>query len=197
MGDGHDLLATLRHVRNTRAFTHESVSAEALGTILEVARCTGSAMNAQPWEFVVVRDPEVLRAISQTGPNLPWLGSAPLAIVLVMAGQRPELEGFDEGRLAERIMAAAYAQGLAAGLGWFLAGEPRRRAYALLGVPEAKAMRTVIAVGHPAAGAGPAAPPPGSPAEGMKPASPRKPLAELVHHDRYGAAAAHGTGSGS
>ena len=116
MSDTRGLLDTLRRVRNTREFTAEPVSDEALGAILEIARRTGSAMNAQPWEFVVVRDPEVLRTISQTGPNLPWLGGAPLAIVLVMAGQRPELEGFDEGRLAERIMAAAYAQGLAAGL---------------------------------------------------------------------------------
>jgi len=186
MSDGHDLLDILRRVRNTRAFTPEPVSDDALAAILEVARRTGSAMNAQPWEFVVVRDRETVRGLSETGPNLPWLAGAPLAIVLVMAGQRPELEAFDEGRLAERIMAAAYAQGLAAGLGWFLKGEPRQRAYALLGVPEAKAMRTVIAVGHPAAAAGPAAPPPGSPYEGMRPTAARKPLAELVHHDRYG-----------
>ena len=185
MSDGQDTLAVLRGVRNTREFTAEPVSDEALTAILEVARRTGSAMNAQPWEFVVVRDPAVLRAISETGPNLPWMAGAPLAIVLVMAGQRPELEGFDEGRLAERIMAAAYGQGLAAGLGWFLAGEPRKRAFALLGVPDGKTMRTVVAIGHPAPNAGPAAPPPGSPSEGTKPTAARKPLADLVHHDDY------------
>ncbi len=188
MSDTRGLLDTLRRVRNTREFTAEPVSDEALGAILEIARRTGSAMNAQPWEFVVVRDPETLRAISQTGPNLPWMAGAPLAIVLVMAGRRPELEGFDEGRLAERIMEAAYAQGLAAGLGWFLAGEPRRAAYGLLGVPEAKAMRTAIAIGHPAPDRSPAAPPAAAADyhEGQRPPTARKPLAELVHRDRYG-----------
>ncbi len=189
MGDSNlsqsDMLAIMRGVRNTREFTSEPVADEALAAILEVARQTGSAMNAQPWEFVVVRDPDLLRAIGETGPSLPWMAGAPLAIVLVMAGKKPELEGFDEGRLAERIMDAAYALGLAAGLGWFGKGEPRQKTYALLGVPEAKAMRTAIAIGHPVPATRPAPPPPGSADEATRPTSARKPLPDLVHHDRY------------
>lgn len=186
MSDDCNLLETLRGVRNTRHFTAEPVSDQALAEILEIARRTGSAMHAQPWEFVVVRDPAILRELSATGPNLPWLAGAPLAIVLVMAGQRPDLEGFDEGRLAERIMVAAYAQDLAAGLGWFLEGQPRQTAAAILGVPAERAMRTVIAIGHPAAASGPAGPPPGSPYQGMIPTTARKTLTGLVSDDRYG-----------
>lgn len=181
MGDDGEMLAILRGVRNTRHFAADPVSEETLAAILEVARRTGSAMNAQPWEFVVVRDPATIRAIAATGPNLPWLAGAPLAIVLVMDGKRPELEGFDEGRLAERIMAAAYAQGLAAGLGWLMGSDARQQVRTLLGVPEGKSVRTVVAVGYSVAPSVPAAPP-------HEPNADRKPLAELVHHDRYAGA---------
>ena len=166
-----------------RGFAPSPVSDEDLGAILEVARQTGSAMNAQPWEFVVVRDPARIAALAATGPNLGWLAGAPLAIAVVMAGERRETEGFDEGRLVERIMVAANALGLGAGLGWFFGPDGRAAGRQLLGVPEPKQPRTVIAIGHvggQAAAGHPAASPNGNP-----PAT-RKPLAELVHYDHFG-----------
>ncbi len=178
----NDVLAALRGIRNVRAFTPDPVPNDALDAILEVARLTGSAMNAQPWEFVVVRDRERIAALAGTGPNLAWLAGAPLVICLVMAGERPNLERYDEGRLAERIMIAANALGLGAGLGWFFGAAGQAEGRAVLNVPESNDVRTLIAIGRPGESAGerPAGMPYGTPPKA------RKPLSALVHHERYG-----------
>jgi nitroreductase len=184
MSDPNDnqTLAVLRGVRNVRRFAPDPVGDDALAAILEVGRLTGSAMNAQPWEFVVVRDRDQIAALAATGPNLAWLAAAPVVICLVMAGERPELEGFDEGRLAERMMVAADAIGLRAGLGWFFGRDGRDKGRAVLGVAEPRTARTLVAVGHPG---GKPAPGPADMPYGVPPGS-RKPLSDLVHRDRYG-----------
>lgn len=174
MSDPMDPIALLRGVRNVRAFRPDPVPESALADLLEVARWTGSARNTQPWEFVVVRSAATLRALAAVGPNLAWIAGAPLAFVPVLSGEAAETETFDEGRLSERVMVAARARGLEAGLGWFLPGPARAAAREVLGVPEDRLVRTMIAVGVPAE----VAPPGGGPA--------RKPLAELVHVDRFG-----------
>jgi len=54
------LLALARHRRSVRAIDPKrEVSDETIEKILEVARWAPSAGNAQPWEFLVVRDPEI------------------------------------------------------------------------------------------------------------------------------------------
>jgi nitroreductase len=176
------LAALLRRTRNTRAFTPMPVPDEALAGILEIARWTGSAGNLQPWQIVVVDDPAVIRALAATGPNLPWLAGAPLVMVLAMDREAPDDGSFDEGRLAERILAAARAYGLGAGLGWFLPGEARQTAREILGVPEGYKVRTVIAIGEPA----PAATLPEPPPTPFPRSDARKPLSELTHRNRFG-----------
>ncbi|MEA2594251.1 MAG: hypothetical protein QOF01_720 [Thermomicrobiales bacterium] len=71
MAEGADiptdqLIEYLRTLRQVRRFTDEPVSDQALEDVLQVARWTGSAVNRQPWEFVVVRDRETRRALAET-----------------------------------------------------------------------------------------------------------------------------------
>ncbi len=80
-------------------------------------------------------------------------------------------------------MLAAGAQGLGAGLGWFLPGPPRDAAKELLGVPPERIVRTLVAIGRAAPAPGSAPPIPGPP---PGPGG-RQSLSELVSNDRYGA----------
>lgn len=173
---GQDLLRVLRSVRSVREFRPDPVPDDVLAEILEVARWTGSGMNRQPWTFVVVRERATLAAIADASPNAGHVRGAAAAIVIVMAGEMPELETFDEGRAAERILAAATALGLASAIGWIQpAGRPA--VAALLGVPEGRRVRTLVALGYPTeAGARPKS----------SPRTARKPLAEVVRHERFG-----------
>ncbi len=168
------LIAFLRTLRQVRQFTDQPVSDDALHDVLQVARWTGSAVNRQPWEFVVVRDRATLRALAEAYPNAGHVGDAAAAIVIVMTGKRSG-EAYDEGRLAERILLAARARGLGAGIGWLGNDGTAVDAKRILGIPEEHFVRTAISLGYPAEGTAPSKAGPG-----------RKPLRELVHEERYG-----------
>jgi nitroreductase len=167
----------LRTSRTVRRFTDEPVPQEAVDDLLTVARWTGSARNKQPWAFVVVRDRETLRRLSEMEGSARHLAGAALAIVLVMDGDptQVEQETFDEGRLSERLQLAAQAHGLGSAVGWFK-GQGRADAKELLGIPVERLVRTAISFGYEDTAAADAR---------SHPAQARKPLAEIVHDERF------------
>jgi nitroreductase len=165
----------MRRLRAVRTYTQQPVADDLLNEILAVARWTGSAENRQPWRFVVVRDGAVRERLAALVPNAPQVGRAPVVIAIVMPGERAVLDAFDEGRVTERILLAAAALSLGAAVGW-VPQEARADAAELLGVPEGRLLRSVVAIGH-------ATP------EATRPRKPRGvarlPLDELVHRDRW------------
>jgi nitroreductase len=169
------LLRTMRRVRSVRSFRPDPVPDEFLTEILEVARWTGSGSNRQPWTFVIVREPATLSAIAAASPNVRHVAGAAAAIVIVMDGGMPEIETFDEGRVAERILVAATALGLASAIGWIVPAGAAAVA-ALLGVPEGRRARTLVSLGYPTTeGAGPKS----------APGTARRALAEMVRFERF------------
>jgi nitroreductase len=151
----------LLRVRQTRDFTDEPVEAAFLAAIADAARWSGSSTNAQPWRFVIIRDPETLRTIHDAGlPSTRSFATARAGIAIVM----PEREGggislaYDEGRAAERVLIAASLLGLGAAIAW-LGKDARPIVASRLGLPADRFVRTAIAIGHPsAAGRQPKAP---------------------------------------
>src|SRR5918998_1453838 len=166
-----DRISFLRTLRSVRSFRSDPVPQAVLDDVLEVARWSGSATNKQPWEILIIRERETLRSLASVGGYAGHLAGAPLAIVLVMAGERAEQETYDEGKLAERIMLAAHAHGVGSSIGWIV-GSGRDVARDLLGVPQEKVVRTAISLGYPEEEAG-------SSRASYGPA--RKPLSEIVH----------------
>lgn len=164
----------LRSLRQTRQFTDEPVADSLVEEILQVARWTGSAKNTQPWHFVVLTDPDVIRQVAEAGATSGFLANAPLVIVIAMAGKNQRTEPYDEGRVSERIMLAADAYGLGSGTGWFGDGESAVKE--LLGIPEEMAVKSGVGIGHPAA-----AEKRRSVVEGG-----REPLEQIVSLERFG-----------
>lgn len=172
---GRETLRNLRSVRSVRDFRPDTVPAEDLVEILEVARWTGSGMNRQPWTFVVIRERATLEAIAAASPNTRHIAGAAVGIVIVMDGGMPEIETFDEARVAERILVAATALGLASAIGWILPAAAAQ-VKALLGVPGERTVRTLVSLGYPTAdGARPKS----------APGTARRPLDELVRYERF------------
>jgi nitroreductase len=169
-----DRIAFLRSLRAVRSFRPDPVPQEVVNDILEVARWSGSASNRQPWELVVIRDRETLEALASVEGYAHHLADAPLGIVLVMAGERPTQETYDEGRLAERIMLAALAYGVGSSIGWVVGGG-RDAARGILGIPEGCVVRTAISLGYPDEGA-----------RRRRAGQARKSFSEIVHEERYG-----------
>jgi nitroreductase len=159
----------LRSLRAVREFQRKPVPDDVVQDILEVARWSGSAGNRQLGEIIVVRNRETLHALAGLGGYVGHLRDAALGMLLLMPGEWPEGETFDEGRLAERIMLGAWAHGVGSSIGWF-SPEGRKEAKRLLRVPAKPVVRTAISFGYPAS----------PPRRGA-----RKRISELVHEERY------------
>jgi nitroreductase len=142
------VLRALRRTRQIRSFTEEPVSDDDIQGILEVCRWTGSSTNSQPWQFIVIRDPDVRRRIAEISPHARYVGKAPLAIAIAMPGEDRETDAYDEARVAERILIAATAMDLGAGIGW-IDEKDYQAVGELLGLTPPTFVRSVVSIGHP------------------------------------------------
>ncbi len=167
----------LRGLRAVRQFRSESIPEEVLNGMLEVARWSGSASNQQPWEIVVIRERSTLQALSKVKGYAAHLANAAAGIVLVMKGEagRVTQEAYDEGRLSERIMLAAFAYGVGSCIGWFI-DSGQTEAKSILGIPQEHFVRTSISLGYADEEARRTRP---------KTGQARKPIATIVHQERY------------
>jgi len=170
-----DLIRFLRRIHQVREYKPEPIPEAALTDILEVGRWTGSASNRQTSEVVVVKDPAVRQQLVAGGANM--AGKADVALVIVTNGdkEREELEIFDEGRLAERLLMAAQAHGLGSAIAT-LKGEGPANAKQMLGIPAERRVKTVVTIGVPDLAAIQAKP---------KNPQPRKPLDQFAHQNHY------------
>ena len=169
-----------------RSFTGEAVSKDQLETILKAGMAAPTAMNGQPWRFVVVTDQDKIKETFGAGPRSEMFTTA--GAVIVVCGQTssmgnpfgqpdgPEVEMpnmfwyEDCSAAAENILLAAHALGL--GAVW-TAGYPAEERIApiaaALGLPDnVKALCTI---------------PVGVPAENPEPKDKWKP--ENVHWERW------------
>jgi len=168
-------------LRAVRRFSDRPIADDVLSDILEVGRRTGSSKNSQPWEIVVVRDPGTLRRLSELGGFAGYVATAQADIVLAMDSAN---NAFDCGRLAERLMLAAWAHGIGSCIASLFPDDNARKAKELVGIPAARWVRQTVALGYPAdeKATRVAAIPRMA---GVVPIG-RKPLNEFVSWERYG-----------
>jgi nitroreductase len=143
----NELTRSLGSLRAVRRFSDRPIADDVLRDILEVARRTGSSKNTQPWELVVVRDREMLKSLSKLGGFAGYIADAQADIVLVMDSVN---NAFDCGRLAERVMLAAWAHGIGSCIASLFPDDNARKAKDLLGIPAARWVRQTVAIGYPA-----------------------------------------------
>jgi nitroreductase len=185
--------------RACRKFTDEPVTDDDLARVLEAATHAPSAENRQPWEFVVVRDPELRsqlldyaekawhgggRAFSQERLTPGLLAdvdqgiagggfrSAPVLIVVSADTERglPMTVGSSIFPATQNLLLAAAALGLGSALTTISLGFTAEL-QDMLGLPEHVVPQAVIPIGHPARALG---------------APKREPFAAHTHRDRYG-----------
>ncbi|HEX9645458.1 MAG TPA: nitroreductase family protein [Acidimicrobiia bacterium] len=165
MSDTYDRIL---HLRAIRSFAERPLDDADLDSILEAARWTGSAKNAQLWSFVVLTDPDRRAELAACGQFTTPIRQAPVAIAIV---QEPGGYEFDSGRVAQNIMLAADSIGVGS---CPVTLHDDGAATSVLGLPPSARCRYAVACGYPAPGAGPTS------------LGGRKTLGDLVHRDRYG-----------
>jgi nitroreductase len=165
----------IRSLRSVRRFAPAPIPEDVLREVLDIGRWTGSAKNTQPWQVVVVRDRERLRQLSECGTFASHLAGAASGLVLVMDDDNRRL---DEGRLAQNLMLAAWAYGIGSCIATMQPEENVERAKRLLGIPIARGVHTVLALGY-------LADPRALRLELSGVEAGRKPMAEFLHWETF------------
>jgi nitroreductase len=78
---------------------------DVLYRMLEAGRLKASGMNAQPWHFIVVQDPETLRQLGTLAKTGPSIATAPVAIAV--AADRSPLAVSDASRANHAMLLTA------------------------------------------------------------------------------------------
>jgi nitroreductase len=161
-----DVFEAIRTLLAVRGYQERPVPEQVVRRILEAGRLTASAMNKQPWHFVVVQDRETLRQLGEAARTGPYIAQAPLAVVVVVDPTRFAVS--DASRAIQDMLLAAWGEGV--GGNWVSGNEAVKP---LLGIPEELDVAAILPFGYPAAAVG----------QGRKD---RKSLAEIAHRERWG-----------
>ncbi len=160
-------LQLLKERRSIRAYTGQPVAREVLEDIVDFGRLAATAMNEQPWEFVVVTDKAMLRKLPELTGHAQFIATAAACILVIC---KPTVHFLEDGSAAsEHILLAAHAHGLGA---CWVAGEKEGYADAIrqfVGAPEGYRLICLIPVGYPAE------------APGVE----KRPLGEVLHWETY------------
>ena len=182
--DFHEIVAGRRSVRKYR---EEEVPDELLDQVLEALRWAPSGGNIQPWEIIVVREPETKKALQETlggyNPARKAIFNAPVLLVLCGKVKIPDTYKKDKdittkfgdwwfmfhlGSAAQNLCLAAHALGLGTVMvGYF----DHDKAKEILDVPEAFEVVLMTPLGYPAATPKP---------------PPRRETSEFSHSERFG-----------
>jgi nitroreductase len=150
-----DALTVIYNRKSVRNFTGQSVSKDALDKIIRAGMAAPTAVNRQPWAFVVVTDRKTLDTLAAGLPYAKMLDKAGAAIIVCVIpekanGKSPELAIIDGTCASENILLAAEALGL--GAVWTAAYPYKDRmdvARKTLNIPQDIIPLNVIPVGHP------------------------------------------------
>jgi nitroreductase len=179
-----DCMDVIRGRRSIRKYQKKDVHEEHLQVILDAVRWAPSGGNIQPWEVIVIRDPETresLRAdLPSTNPASKAIVDAPVLLALCGLIKIPDTYRghittkfgdwwflFHLGSAAENLSLAAHSLGLGTVMIGFFDHD---RARELLQVPEEYEVVLLIPLGYPAR---------------TPPAPKRREIAEFRHNEKF------------
>lgn len=162
-----DAIEALKTRRSVRAFQPHPVPRQVLADLVDCGRMAASAINIQPWEFVVVISEQSRRAVADLTDHGKFIAQAAACIAVLSRETKYYLE--DGSAATENILLAAHSRGLGA---CWIAGDKKPYADAirkLLGAPEGLKLVSLVAIGYPA----------------EKPTKEKRPLEDVLHWDQY------------
>jgi len=179
-----ELMEAITNRRSIRSFTDYYVTDGEIGEVLDAARRAQSWANTQIWEFIVVRDRDLIRRVTETYSAGNRAAPCSLsASALIVACAKTGVSGtkggedktkfsewfmFDLGIAVENLCLRAYEVGLGTVIVGLMDHDACKH---LLAVPEGYEVVASIPVGKPAE-------------EGV--GRPRKSLDKCVYLDRFG-----------
>jgi nitroreductase len=188
-----ELYEAIEKRRTIRVF-RKGASEDQLKKIMLAGTRAPSAVNSQPWEFILVTDPGIIEKLSQvkseqTRAHPPKrVEGDPEAIEKLAQAQKDSFRNASIVAVCHRIewersvwmclenmSLAAVAEGLGSGIVLYW-GEKQKEAGRILGLPEDYEITAVLKIGVPGEE--------GYPRDG-NPYAPRRPEYSWLHRDRY------------
>jgi nitroreductase len=158
----------VRTLLAVRRYQDRPIPESIIKMIVEAGRLTGSAMNLQPWTFIVVQDRQMIMRLGALARSGPYIADATLAIVVAV-----EKTGYavsDASRAIHSMLLVAWSEGV--GSNW-VGFSNLEKVNALLEIPAGLDVLAILPFGYPASKIG----------RGKKN---RKPLRAVAHRERYG-----------
>jgi len=152
-----------------RRFSSKKIPGELILKILEAARSTGTAFNAQNSRFILVQETRRLMQLAKDSTRGQWVEDAAMAVVVFTDPGEPN-NGLDGGRAVQNMQLAAWSFGIGSGLFTILDEDATRRDFK---IPKKMHIAAVVVFGYPE-----------RKISGER--KNRKPLSEIVHLDEYG-----------
>ena len=157
-----NFLELLKQRRTSRVFTDELIDKETVCNLMRAVLMSPSGRRINPWEFVLVEDKAMLKALSQCKEHGAGLIEGAAMAVVVIADTTKTDVWIEDCSIATIIMQLA-AEEFGLGSCW-VQMRLRRDAEgnmaednvrALLGIPAHYAVLSIVALGHKARGAQP------------------------------------------
>lgn len=151
------MLEILRNRRSVRFFETTPVAPAQVDLLVEAVLRSPSSRGHQPWEYIVVSDPQLIEKLSRAkAQGSAFLARAPLLFVIAADTGKSDV-WIEDCAIASIILQLA-AESLGLGSCW---AQIRNRAHnssqssdsyikELLGLPQHFAVECIIGVGHPA-----------------------------------------------
>jgi nitroreductase len=160
-------IAAIKDRRSIRAYTGEPVDRSTIEEIVDCARLAPTAMNDQPWDFIVLTDRKDLERIPPMMGHAEFIASAAFAVLVLARETNCAVE--DCCAATENLLIAAAAHGI--GSCW-VAGTKQGYGPAVakaFGAPEDRQLLAIVSFGYPA----------------EAPQVDKRPLADVLHWDRF------------
>ncbi len=140
-------IETMQTRRSIRAYSVGSVDRAIIEEIIDCARLAPTAMNDQPWEFIVITEKSSLARIPKLLGHAEFIANAAFCVLVLARSSSCPVE--DCSAATENLLLAAAAHGLGA---CWVAGSPQLYAPAVaqdFGAPDFLTLISIVSVGHP------------------------------------------------
>jgi nitroreductase len=139
--------------RSIRRFTGQKIGRSDIKTLLTAAMYAPSAVNRQPWHFVVIDDPSMMEKIMEIHPYARMMQTASHAVVVCGDEQLQHDDGYwvvDCGAATQNLLLAAHSLGLGGCWVGLHPREERKTAFSrFLGLPSHVKPFALVALGYP------------------------------------------------
>ena len=149
-----DIFNAILNRRSIRKYSDKTIRDDQIEKLLKAAMYAPSAVNKQPWHFIIFREKNTIDKICEVHPNASMLHQADLGILICYDEKLQHDEGYgpvDCSAATQNLLLAAHGEGLGAcWIGIYPRSKRIETLHKLFNLPEHLIPFSVVSLGYPA-----------------------------------------------